>query len=266
LTYNGTKGTRLDQTILPNSAPAGGQANGLPSGYLYEQSNGNSIYHGVSAQLMRRFRNGVSFNAIYTHSRAIDDAVQAQNYLDTSADRALSSSSRPNVLNLNWQYSTAVGRGGGMLIQGWKGTLLKDWTLTSAISTGSGMPLTPTVGGVRSTTTGTGITGSLRADATGLPVNPADLGLAFAIPAAGQWGNAGRDTITGPTQFSLNGSAGRTFRVTERKSIDLRFDATNALNHVTFRAFNTTIGSNNLGLLSSPSAMRSMQATLRFRF
>lgn len=271
LTYNGTKGTNLDQTILPNSAPSGAKANGLPSGYLYEQSNGNSIYHGASFQLQRRFRNGVSANAIYTHSKAIDNAVQAQNYLDTSAERALSSSSRPNVLNLNWQYSTAVGRGGGMLIQGWKGVLLKDWTLTNAISVGSGMPLTPTVGGVRATTTGTGITGSLRADATGLPVNDAAAGqpfnyLAFTAPLAGQWGNAGRNTITGPTQFSLNGSLGRTFRVTERKSIDLRFDATNALNHVTFRSFNTTIGSNNLGLLSNPSNMRSMSATLRFRF
>jgi hypothetical protein len=124
---------------------------------------------------------------------------------------------------------------------------------------------------VRSTTTGTGITGSLRADATGLPVSAAAPGqpfnyLAFTIPPAGQWGNAGRDTITGPTQFSLNGSLGRTFRVTERKSIDLRFDATNALNHVTFSSFNTTIGSNNLGLLSNPSNMRSLTATLRFRF
>jgi hypothetical protein len=271
LTYNGTKGTHLDQTIMPNSAPSGGRANGLPSGYSYEQSNGNSIYHGVSAQLQRRFRNGVSANAIYTHSRAIDNAVLAQNYLNTSADRALSSSSRPNVLNLNWQYSTAVGRGGGMLIQGWKGTLLKDWTLTNSISVGSGMPLTPTVGGVRSTTTGTGSTNNLRADATGQAVDAAAPGqpfnyLAFAIPAAGQWGNAGRDTIAGPTQFSLNGSLGRTFRVTERKSVDFRFDATNALNHATFRSFSTTIGSNNLGLLSSPSPMRSMTATLRFRF
>ena len=40
ITYNGTKGTHLDQTILPNSAPSGAKANGLPSGYLYEQSNG----------------------------------------------------------------------------------------------------------------------------------------------------------------------------------------------------------------------------------
>ena len=103
LTYNGTKGTHLDHSILPNSAPSGAKANGLPSGYIYEQSNGNSIYHGGSFQLMRRFRNGVSANAIYTYSKAIDNAVQAQNYLDTAAERARSSSSRPHVVNLNWQ-------------------------------------------------------------------------------------------------------------------------------------------------------------------
>ena len=126
-------------------------------------------------------------------------------------------------------------------------------------------------GGVRSTPTGTGFTGSLRADATGLPVSEAPAGepfnfAAFTLPPAGQFGNAGRNTITGPTQFGLNASLGRVFRIGDRKNIDLRFDATNALNHVTFRNFNTTIGSNNLGLLAGPSNMRSMTATLRFRF
>jgi hypothetical protein len=271
VTYNGTKGTGLDQTIVPNSAPSGGKANGLPSGYIFEQANGNSIYHSASFQVMRRFRNGVSANANYIFSKAIDNAVQAQNYLDTSAERAVSAGNRTHVLNFNWQYSTAVGRGGGTLVNGWKGALFKDWTFTNNMGVSTGAPLTPTVGGVRSTTTGTGITGSLRANATGLPVSDAAPGqpfnyLAFAVPAAGQWGNAGRNTITGPMQFNLNASLGRNFRLTERKNIDLRFDATNALNHVTFRSFNTTIGSNNLGLLSNPSNMRSLLATVRFRF
>jgi hypothetical protein len=271
ITYNGTKGTHLDQTILPNSAPSGARANGLPSGYLYEESNGNSIYQGISAQLQRRFRNGISANAIYTYSKAIDNAVQAQNYLDTSAERAPSNTNRTHVLNFNWQYSTGIGRTGAPMANGWKGALIKDWTFTNAISVSSGLPLTAIVGGVRGTTTGTGITGNERANATGLPVGDATAGepfnfAAFALPAAGQWGDAGRNTITGPSQFSLNASLGRVFRLSERKNIDLRFDATNALNHVTFRSFNTTIGSNSLGLLSNPSAMRSLTATLRFRF
>ena len=271
LTYNGTKGSHLDQTILPNSAPSGGKPNGLPSGYLYEQSNASSIFHGLSAQLQRRFRNGISANAVYTLSKAIDNAVQAQNYLDTSAERARSSSSRTHVLNTNWQYSTGVGRTGASMVNGWRGALVKDWTFTNNISLSSGLPLTPTLGGIRSTTTGTGITGSLRASATGLPVSDAPAGqpfnfAAFALPAAGQFGNAGRNTITGPMQFGLSASLGRLFRIGERRSADLRFDAQNALNHVTFRGFNTTIGSNSLGLLSGPSNMRSMTATLRFRF
>jgi hypothetical protein len=35
---------------------------------------------------------------------------------------------------------------------------------------------------------------------------------------------------------------------------------------VTFRSFNTSIGSNSLGLLANPISMRSLTATLRFRF
>ena len=271
ITYNGTKGTRLDQSILPNSAPPGAKALPFPSGYIYEMSNGNSIYHGVTFQLNRRFRNGVSFNANYIYSKAIDNAVQAQNFLSTSAERAPSATNRTNVANFMWQYSTGVSRGGGTLANGWKGALMKDWTVTNNISLGSGLPLTPIVGGNRATTTGTGITGSVRANATGLSVTDAPAGepfnfAAFTVPAAGQWGNAGRDTIIGPNQFSLNASIGRVFRLGERRSADLRFDSTNALNHVSFRGFNTTIGSNSLGLLTGPSNMRSLTVTLRFRF
>jgi hypothetical protein len=272
ITYNGTKGTALDQTVLPNSAPSGGKANGLPAGYLYESANGNSIYHGATFQLMRRFRSGISANVNYTYSKAIDNAVQAQNFLDTSAERALSSTSRTHVANFNWQWSSGSGRGAGFgTINGWKGSILKGWTVQNNITVGSGLPLTPIVGGARSTTTGTGITGSLRANATGLSVGDAPAGqpfnfAAFAIPAAGQWGTAGRNTIIGPAQFGFNASLGRNFRVAERKNLNFRFEAQNALNHVVFRGFNTTIGSNNLGLYSGPSAMRSLMATLRFSF
>ncbi|MEO8593171.1 MAG: TonB-dependent receptor [Candidatus Solibacter sp.] len=271
VTYNGTKGTGLDQTILPNSAPSGGKPNGLPSGYLYEQANGNSIYHGATGQIMRRFRNGVSANASYTFSKAIDNAVQAQNYLDTSAERAVSASNRTHQLSLSWQYSSGVGRGGGTLTDGWKAVAFKGWVVNNNIGISSGSPLTPSVGGARSTTTGTGITGSLRANATGLSVTdaPGDQPFnyaAFAIPLAGQWGNASRNSITGPSQFTLNGSLSRNFRVAERKSLNFRFEAQNALNHVSFRSFNTTIGSNNIGLLQGASGMRVMTATMRFTF
>jgi hypothetical protein len=208
-------------------------------------------------------------------SKAIDNGgvgtLIAQNWLDLTAERGLSSFDARHTVNAQWQYSTGVGRAGGTLLQGWKGALLKDWTLINSISLRTGSPFTAMAGGNRSVVTGTGVTGPVRADATGLALdenvtgygfNPA----AFASPIAGQWGTAGRNTIPGPSIFSLNGSASRVFRIGERRSIDLSFQATNLFNHVTITSWGTTIGANTFGLPTAASAMRRMTATVRFRF
>ena len=55
----------------------------------------------------------------------------------------------------------------------------------------------------------------------------------------------------GPDLFGLNASAGRVFRLGERRSFDLRFDATNLLNHVVYTNWNTTLGSSQFGLPTS---------------
>ena len=49
--------------------------------------------------------------------------------------------------------------------------------------------------------------------------------------ASGQWGNAGRNSITGRAVLA-ECSMARTFRLSDRFNADLRIDATNALNHV----------------------------------
>jgi hypothetical protein len=278
ITLRRTKGTRLDQQFLPNSLPPGSRviATG-PAGYIYEQSNGNSTMNAADFQLMRRFRSGISANATYSFSKSIDDAstgggaVVAQNWQLLTAERGLSSFDARHTLNAQWQYSTGVGTRGGTLVNGAKGALLKDWTFQNSISLRTGSPLTASTGGNRATTTGTGITGSVRADATGLPLFPATSGdgfnvSAFAAPAAGLWGDAGRNTIPGPLVFSLNGSLSRVFRIGERRSIDLRFDATNALNHPTITGWGTTLNNSTFGLPTAASAMRKLTANLRFRF
>ena len=96
----------------------------------------------------------------------------------------------------------------------------------------------------------------------GLHLNPA----AFRAPAAGQFGNAGRNSITGPAQFSLNASLGRTFPWGDRYNVDLRVDATNVLNRVTPKSWNSTINNAQFGLLSTVDTMRTLQTTLRVRF
>jgi hypothetical protein len=62
---------------------------------------------------------------------------------------------------------------------------------------------------------------------------------------------------------------GRSFTVGDRHSIDVRFDATNALNHVTFPNWNTTVTfptNPQFGLPSSANQMRVIRANVRLRF
>jgi hypothetical protein len=282
-TYIGTKGSRNPQLFLPNSTAPGYLGTALgEAGYAYAASNGDSTYEAGQIQLMRRFRSGLSGRVMYVYSHSIDDAAglggrvqtlsgYAQNWLDLDAERADSTFDQRHRMTAYMQYSTGQGTRGGALVNGWKGALIKDWTFTTNITVGSGLPETPIVVNNRSVAGGTGFTGTLRADFTGQPVADAPTGLAynpqaFLAPAAGTWGNAGRDSLRGPSQFSLNGSAGRVFRLGDRRSLDLRFDANNLLNHVVYQSWNSTVGNLQFGLPATVNSMRSLTANLRFRF
>jgi outer membrane receptor protein involved in Fe transport len=89
---------------------------------------------------------------------------------------------------------------------------------------------------------------------------------AFMEPAAGEWGNAGRNTIPGPTTFSLDGSLGRVFRLGERRNIDLQVQAQNVLNRVTVTGWGTVLGASGYGLATGAAGMRKITVSLRFRF
>jgi len=274
-TYLGIKGTHVPQRILPNTFPAGA-ANpcaGCPAGFVYLTSNGYTNRHSGSIEVRRRQRNGFEASARYTFSKAIDDAgiggnSIAQNWLDLRAERGLSNFDQRHQAVVQTQYTTGMLAGVGTFWDGWRGKLFKEWTLTSQLTVGSGSPLTPVI---LAPVSGTGITGSLRPNVTGAPLyvesggtflNPA----AFAAPASGQWGNAARNSITGPGQFGLNASLARTFHIGDRLSMDLRVDSTNVLNHVKFPSWITTVNSPQFGLPARANAMRTLQPSLRVRF
>ena len=306
-TYLGIKGTRGVQEFLPNTFPVGAvnPCSTCPVGFAYLTSNGNSTREAGQVQLRRRLHNGLTATVQYTFSNSIDNdsalggqgasaATQntppnqsgpgglvlsetnsspsaptiAQNWLDLSAERGLSTFDQRHLVTMQLQYTTGMGLGGKTLLSDWKGALFKEWTFLTQITAGSGLPQTPIY---LATVPGTGVTGSIRPDSTGAPLYAAPSGLflnpaAYAAPMTGQWGNAGRDSIIGPDQFTLNASIGRTFRLEGRFNLDLRVDATNLLNHVTFVSWNTTVNSTQFGLPTSANPMRSMQATLRLRF
>jgi hypothetical protein len=300
-TYIGIKGTHGTQEFLPNTYPPVGAINpcpACPAGYEYVTSNGNSTREAGSIQLRRRLHSGFTASVQYTFAKAIDDdavlggvgasastpvasvapgaaaasgprnLLVAQDWLDLSAERSLSSFDQRHLLSSTIQYTTGMGLAGGTLLNGWRGTLFKGWMLTSTISAGSGLPLTPTY---LAAVPPTGFTGTLRPNYTGVSVYDAPPGLslnpaAYAAPLPGEWGNAGRDSITGPVQFTLNASAGRTFRLTDRLSGDLRIDSTNPINHVTYPSWSTTFGSPQFGLPLTANAMRALTTGFILRF
>jgi hypothetical protein len=159
----------------------------------------------------------------------------------------------------SFQYTTSVS-----LPRSW----LREWTLGSEITWGSGLPLTPLY---PRATPGTGFTGVLRPDYTGADVYSAPEGLnlnpaAVAAPAPGAWGNAGRNSINGPRQFGISMSVGRTLRAWDRYSLDMRIDASNATNTPVFPSWNAVLGHSQFGLPNAVNPMRSMQITLRLGF
>jgi hypothetical protein len=279
--YLGIKGTHAMQQILPNTYPLGA-ANPCPScptGFAYLLSGGNSIRNAGTVMIRRRLHNGFTGSVNYTYSKSIDDAALggqgqagstliAQNWLDLRAERALSNFDQRHLVTLNGQYTSGMGLKGGTLLGGWKGPLLKDWTFASDLTMGSGRPLNPVYTAL---TAGTGVAGTIRPDVTGLSLYDAPAGLflnpaAFAKPASGHWGNAGRNTITGPRQFVMNASMARTFRMSDRLNTDVRFQATNVLNHVTYPSWIANINSLQFGLPGTANQMRTLQATVRLRF
>jgi len=308
-TYLGVKGTHGVQQFLPNSYALGAvnPCPACPSGFVYETSGGNSTRQSGQLQLRRRLRGGFAASLLYTYSKSIDDdatlggqghqsnasqtdfsaasaatpslsAQIAQDWLNLRAERSLSSFDQRHLLNMQAQYTTGQGLEGGTLLGGWRGRLLKEWTLLTQLSVGSGLPETPVLAAA---VPGTGYLGPLRPSLTGAPINDGSNGAhlnaaAFSPPAAGTWGAAGRNSITGPDTFNLDGAMQRTFRPSKHFYLDARIDALNLLNHPVFSSWNATVPAPNsqntivknaqFGHPQSPNAMRSLQATMRLRF
>jgi hypothetical protein len=291
VTYLGIKGTRGVQAYLPNTYPLGA-TNPCPtctSAFVYRSSNGNSTRESGSVQLRRRLRSGFTASAQYTFSKSIDDdsvlggqgpiaagatsqnlatATIAQNWLNLTGERSLSNFDQRQLLNATAQYTSGMGMGGGTLMTGWRGHLLKDWTVLGTLTFGTGLPETPIYSAI---TPGYGNSGSIRPNRTTASIYAAPAGkflnaAAYTAPTPGQWGNAGRNSITGPGQLSFNASLARTFRLNKRFNLDFRMDSSNILNHVVFSSWVNITNSTQFGAPGSANGMRSLQATARLRF
>jgi hypothetical protein len=192
----------------------------------------------------------------------------AQNWLDPRAERSLSTFDQRQLLSVQAQYTSGQGLEGGTLLGGWRGRTLKEWTVLSTFTLGSGLPESPLY---PAAVPGTGFTNVIRPDLTGASIYDSDGPVhlnagAYSAPASGQWGTAGRDSIIGPDQLTLNSTLARTFRPRGKLYLDFAVTATNTLNHAVFSSWNNLITSTQFGLPVSPGAMRGLQTAVHLRF
>jgi hypothetical protein len=280
--YLGTSGSRLMQAFLPNSYPAGAAnpCSACPSGFVYVTSTGSSLRHAGQFTARRRLHHGLTATLQYTIARSTDDAATfsntsvipsslavAQNWLDLTAERGPSSFDQRHLVSVQFQYTTGMGTGGGTLVDGVRGAIFKDWTLAGQLNAGSGLPVTPVsfiiVEGTGAVGVRPRLTGESPAAAPpGSYANPA----AYAAPLPGTWGDAGRNSIRGPAQFSMDMSVSRVFRLVGSWNVEWRVSATNVLNRVTFASIDTVVTSPQFGFPTVANPMRRIQTAVRLRF
>ena len=280
--YTGTKGTRLDVIEAPNRTATGLRiANVQP--FNWETSDANSVLHSGSVRMRRRLGRGISLGGTYQFSKSIDNAstvsggggggTVAQDAFNLRAERGVSNFDQTHRLNVDYNLELPFGTNKHFLSEKslWK-TFFGDWQVNGSWNIASGTPMTARVLGSY-TDVARGSNGSIRANATGLPVQISDPGVAewfntaaFTLPPAGQFGNVGRNTIRGPATFVGSLSINKTFPFADGRSIDVRAQATNVLNTPQFRAVDTMVNSPSFGRVTSVGPMRKIQLVARFNF
>jgi hypothetical protein len=278
--YTGCKGTALDMLRAPNRSAAGLKFSDIEP-FNWETSQGSSILHAASVRLRKRMANGVSVGATYTYSKSIDNAssigggtqVVAQDDQNLRAERGLSSFDQRHKLTGDWTLELPWGEGRKWLTRPTIAQkVLGDWLLQSSFTVASGTPFTARVLGDASDVAG-GVNGTLRADYNGAPIQLGQRSIAhwfntaaFTVPAAGTYGNSGRNTIIGPGSWLMSLVLSKNIPLKNSMALEMRAEADNVLNHANYSAIDTTVNSPTFGQVTGVASMRKMLLSVHYRF
>ena len=283
--YVGSRGRQLVVFVDVNQAPArlgvtnpnvnrpSFSANPSLASVAQAQSKGELDYHGLQTRLVRRFSGGFGFTTSYTFGKAIDLASDTEglatfpNSYDLGYNRGPANYDVTHVVTATWVYTLPFARG----------RKIGDWQLTGLMLARSGYPLTVFQTQNPLSTLTNSVPGQLyRPDRIGSGTidNPTvdrwfDT-TAFTAPTepTATFGNAGRNILRGPGQFTIDAALVKMTRVAGLDT-ELRLEAFNLLNHPVFANPANIIGSGNAGTISSLmplTPMRQLQLGLKVRF
>jgi hypothetical protein len=239
-----------------------------------------SSFHGLLMSLDRSLRSGLFLKLNYTLSHAINDDSQGGGGPQTPQDvncilceRASSSVDQRHSLYGSFIYALPLGNS-----HRWGG-----WSVSGVNSFYTGWPVDVTITRKASTVPGGNTTNQRPDYLTGTSLVPAGgksiddwINLAaFATPANGKFGNAGRNIARGPTLFQIDGALQKSTNINERLSLIIRADVFNVFNHPNFGSPNANISSPaTFGRITNlenttpigTGGKRSIQMSLRLKF
>ena len=283
--YAGARGTGLELLRAPNRTVDGSTVIQDTAQFLYLTPGGSSIYHGLQVLMTRRIRSGFSIGGRYEFGKSLDDASSlsggqrtvAQNDQDLAAEWGRSSLDQTHRLRLNWFSELPFGdRNRWFREKGLFKTLLSHWYLNGDLGISSGLPLTARILGNQVNNSGTASQASERASATGQTIALAPSArstlewfntAAFRLPDPGTFGDAGRNTITGPGSWTVNMNLSRSIALKgEARRLMINVQGSNLLNHANYAGINTVVNSTAFGRVTSVGQMRRVQVNLRYMF
>jgi len=282
--YVGSRGTRLPGTVNLNGFGPGGTVADRPFNRLYGRTVDvllsdfmlSNAYHSLQARVDKRFKQvGGRITVAYTLSRSTDytSAFSVRNFLDIDSNRGPSDFDRKHNLVVS-HVIRPFGKGGrlfdsnGLRLRG----LFGGFTLSGIFAARTGTPIDILGSSAAGTTTsGTNFnrpnqTGDVRI-LGGL--GPGQLYFdtsAFVNPAAGTFGNVGRNSLRGPSYFNYNATLARTFTFGERYRLQAQMTAFNVTNTPHFNNPSGNFTSGNFGISTSTFGERSLRFGLRFLF
>ena len=241
------------------------------------ENAGRSEYHGLQINVGRRFDDGLGFGISYTFSKLTDDASNRRerlfNAFDASGFRGISSEDRKHVFTLHYTYELPFSHAQHTLLR----KLLEGWQISGVGQVVSGQPLTVCSG---EDLAGVGDNECQPWDLIGDPrisnpsfsqgrnvdqnfwFNPA----AFARPAPGTFGNAGRNILRGPGFQSWDIAVFKTFPINESTRVQFRSEFFNFLNHPNLTNPDTNPTSANFGRVLGKAGQRNLQLALKLYF
>ncbi|MBV9085400.1 MAG: TonB-dependent receptor, partial [Acidobacteriaceae bacterium] len=238
----------------------------------------NSNYNALQVQGTKRMSRHFSLQGAYTLSRSIDqtsstspESPLASDPFNLSAERGLSTFNAKHIFSFSWIAELPSLRGQPAALR----LVAGGWQWDGLFTARTGLPANPTIGSLDQALVGTG---NQRPNLVGDPNLPGDRPkaakiaewfnpAAFALPAPGTFGNAGRDIIIGPGSVTANVGLYKDFAIPVREAMKIQFRSEffNVLNHANLSNPNTTLGSSN-GRITSAGGARALQFALKLSF